>query len=215
MSSTACDFYGWRVADDDSVDELSERILDAALACFAEVGIRRTSMDDIARVAGVGRATVFRRFDGKDRLAQLVLLRVVAQAAEKARATFAAAHDLEAGIADALVVAVKEQRDHPFFAKVLRTEPESFLRALTLDGISTIAVVRGAVTDWLGASGGGPLSDDDADLVAEGITRLGVSLILAPDGPIPLYDDDRLRAYFERFVVPGIATLALRPAPQS
>jgi len=45
-------------------------------------------------------------------------------------------------------------------------------------------------------------------MVAEGITRLGVSLILAPDGPIPIYDDQGLRAYVTRYLVPGIARLA-------
>lgn len=200
------------MADHNPEDELGERVLDAALACFAEVGIRRTSMDDIARAAGVGRMTVFRRFDGKDRLVQSVLLRVVAQASERARAAFAAAGDLETGLADALVVAVQEQRDHPFYAKVFRTEPESFLRTLTLDGHSVIAVVRRSVTDWLGRSGGGPLSDEDADMVAEGITRLGVSLVLTPTGPIPLHDDDGLRAYFRRYVVPGIVRLAMPTA---
>ena len=193
----------------ESEDDLGERILQAALACFQEVGIRRTSIDDISRAAGVGRMTVFRRFESKDRLAQLVLLRVVARVTERARTTFIGARDLETGLTEALVVAVKELRDHPLYVKVLRTEPDSFLRTLTTDGTSVIAVVRRSVADWLGSSGGGPLSDEDAEMVAEGITRLGVSLILAPEGPIPLNDDEGLRAYFARYLVPGIARLAV------
>jgi len=209
LSSTRPDSYRWRVPDQDPEDELGERILDAALACFEEVGIRRTSIDDIARVAGVGRMTVFRRFESKNRLAQLVLLRVVAQVTERARITFVGARDLETGLSEALVVAVKELRDHPLYVKVLRTEPDSFLRTLTTDGTSVIAVVRRSVADWLGSSGGGPLNDEDAEMVAESITRLGVSLILAPEGLIPLYDDKGLRAYFARYLVPGIAMLAV------
>jgi len=197
------------VPDQESADELGARILDAALSCFQEVGIRRTSIDDVARAAGVGRMTVFRRFESKDRLAQLVLLRVVAQVTERARTTFMDAGDLESGLTEALVVAVKELRDHPLYVKVLRTEPDSFLRTLTTDGTSVIAVVRRSVADWLGFSGGGPLNDEDAEMVAEGITRLGVSLILAPEGPIPLYDDKGLRAYFACYLVPGIARLAV------
>jgi AcrR family transcriptional regulator len=170
-------------------------------------------MDDIARAAGVGRMTVFRRFESKDRLAQLVLLRVVAHATERVRTTFIGARDLETGLTEALVVSVKELRDHPLFVKVLRTEPDSFLRTLTTDGTSVIAVVRHSVADWLGSSGGGPLSDADAEMVGEWITRLGVSLVLAPEGPIPLDDDDGLRAYFARYLVPGIARLADTPQP--
>lgn len=191
-----------------SEDDVGERILEAALECFEEVGIRRTSMDDIARAAGVGRMTVFRRFEGKDQLTEMVLLRVVVQVTELARARFAGARDLATGLTEALVVSVQELRDRPLFVKVLRTEPESFVRALTTDGVSMIGVVRRSLADWLGSSGGGPLSDADAEMVAEGITRLGVSLILAPEGPIPLYDDKGLRAYFARYIVPGIARLA-------
>ncbi len=208
MSSTGLDLsYRWRVTDPDS-DDTGERIVAAALTCFTELGIRRTSMDDIARAARVGRTTVFRRFESKERLVQIVLLRIVGQATERVQAVFHGARDLETGLTEALVVAVRELRDHPLFAKVLRIEPESFLRTITADGASVIAVVRRSIADWLGSSGGGPLSDEDAEMVAEGITRLGVSLILAPEGPIPLDDDEGLRAYFARYVVPGIARLA-------
>ena len=68
--------------------------------------------------------------------------------------------------------------------------------------------MRGSIADWLGASGGGPLSDEDAEMVAEGITRLGVSLILTPEGPIPLDNDEGLSAYVARYVVPGIVRLS-------
>lgn len=191
----------------DSKDEVDERILDAALKCFEEVGIRRTSMDDIARVAGVGRMTVFRRFEGKDQLTHMVLLRVGVEVTELARASFAGARDLETGLTEALTVAVQALRDRPLFVKVLRTEPEAFLRSLTGDGVNMIELLRSSVSAWLSISGGGPLDDQDAEMVAEGITRLGVSLVLAPDGPIPLYDDEGLRKYLSRYVVPGIARL--------
>jgi TetR/AcrR family transcriptional regulator, repressor for uid operon len=208
LSSNGLDLsYRWRVTDPDS-DDAGERIVAAALTCFTELGIRGTSMDDIARAARVGRTTVFRRFESKERLVQIVLLRIVGQATEHVQAVFHGARDLETGLTEALVVAVRELRDHPLFAKVLRIEPESFLRTITADGASVIAVVRRSIADWLGSSGGGPLSDGDAEMVAEGITRLGVSLILAPEGPIPLDDDEGLRAYFARYVVPGIARLA-------
>ena len=109
MSSTALDLsYRWLVPDQDS-DEAGERIVEAALACFAELGIRRTSMDDIARAAGVGRTTVFRRFDSKDRLVQTVMLRVVGQATKRVQAVFESARASVRGGR----VALKSQNDAP------------------------------------------------------------------------------------------------------
>jgi AcrR family transcriptional regulator len=49
-----------------------DRVLDAAAACFAEKGCD-ASVDEIARRAGVGHGTVFRRFPSKDALIQAVL----------------------------------------------------------------------------------------------------------------------------------------------
>jgi AcrR family transcriptional regulator len=58
-----------------------DRLLEAASACFAERGAE-VSVDEIARRAGVGHGTVFRRFPSKDALlAACVLQRVRSLAA--------------------------------------------------------------------------------------------------------------------------------------
>jgi TetR/AcrR family transcriptional repressor of uid operon len=196
------------VATDDLLDPISERILAGALSCFQEVGIQRTTMDDIARAAGVSRITVFRRFDTKDQLVQIVVLRVMVEVNTLIRAAFLAEKNLEQALTAALMASLRALRDHPLFAKVVRTEPESFVRTLSTDGATVIALVRSSVSEWLGTTGGGPLSDKDAEFVAETLTRLGISLILTPDGVIPIDDDKRMRAYLARYVVPGIVLLA-------
>ena len=57
-------------------DEMTGRILDAALAEFTEFGLRRVSADDVARRAGISRATLYRRFPGgKSQLIQQVMAR--------------------------------------------------------------------------------------------------------------------------------------------
>jgi AcrR family transcriptional regulator len=51
-----------------------DRVLDAAAACFGEQG-PECSVDEIARRAGVGHGTVFRRFPTKESLLREVVLR--------------------------------------------------------------------------------------------------------------------------------------------
>ncbi len=63
-----------------------DRLLGAATECFAEQGVD-ASVDEIARRAGVGHGTVFRRFPTKDALLAAVLaghMRELATAAEAA-----------------------------------------------------------------------------------------------------------------------------------
>lgn len=196
------------MATDEGLDPISERILAGALSCFQEVGIQRTTMDDIARAAGVSRITVFRRFDTKDQLVQIVVLRVMVEVNALIRAAFLAEKNLDRALTAALMASLRALRGHPLFAKVVRTEPESFVQSLSTDGGTVIALVRSSVGEWLGAAGGGPLSDEDAEMVAETLTRLGISLILTPDGVIPIDDDKRMRAYLARYIVPGIVLLA-------
>ena len=50
-----------------------KRVLDAAAALFAERGADSVSMDDVARAAGVGKGTLYRRFGDKSGLAAALL----------------------------------------------------------------------------------------------------------------------------------------------
>src|SRR5438309_10425189 len=56
-------------------DSMSERILDTALALAAASGLRHLTMDDVARRAGVGRMTVYRRFGGRGALVDALAVR--------------------------------------------------------------------------------------------------------------------------------------------
>src|SRR5919201_812188 len=62
-------------APDAAPDAVAERILDGALEQFQLVGLRRSTIDDVARRARVGRVTVYRRIGQKDELVEAVILR--------------------------------------------------------------------------------------------------------------------------------------------
>jgi len=72
-----------------------ERVLDAAAEVFAEEG-PDASVDEIARRAGVGHGTVFRRFPTKDDLVYAVVERHVAQMRTLAEEALVAADPGEA-----------------------------------------------------------------------------------------------------------------------
>lgn len=63
--------------EEQNVDESPRRdqILDAAGRVFAEYGLRKTTMGDIVRAAGVARATAYRYFGSKDEVFVEVLRR--------------------------------------------------------------------------------------------------------------------------------------------
>lgn len=60
-----------------------EEILDAAFATFGELGFARTKIEDVARLAGVSKGTVYLYFDSKEALFRaMVRARIVAPLAE-------------------------------------------------------------------------------------------------------------------------------------
>ena len=52
---------------------MTERILDAALSCVTEFGVRRTTLVEVAKRAGVSRPSVYRRWsDVRSLVAELL-----------------------------------------------------------------------------------------------------------------------------------------------
>lgn len=56
-------------------DPQRERLLDAAEACLARFGLAKTTAEDVARAAGLSRATVYRQFGSRDGLIAAVTTR--------------------------------------------------------------------------------------------------------------------------------------------
>jgi AcrR family transcriptional regulator len=125
-----------------------DRLLEAAGECFAEQGVD-ASVDEIARRAGVGHGTVFRRFPTKDALLVAVL---AGQMAELATAAESAADDPDAGTAfEHFVRGMAEAyaRNRSLVEAVKRCEaaPETGALVAALDRLVRHAQAAGAVRD--------------------------------------------------------------------
>ncbi|HEX9339412.1 MAG TPA: TetR/AcrR family transcriptional regulator [Pseudonocardiaceae bacterium] len=191
------------IASTEPADDTSRRVLDAALTAFLDFGIRRTSMNEIAKRAGLGVATVYRRYPQKDQLVEAVILREAGRfVAEVDRrvGTVSSATDIAVEGFVAVVVGIRE---HPLLRRLLVTEPEIVLPMLTLRGGPVLAVGRGylaGVIRRLRADGAIP--DCDPEPVAELLARIAHSLLLTPDGCIPGEDDEATRRFARSHVAP-------------
>lgn len=79
-------------------------VLDAALATFARFGFRKTSMDDIARAAGLSRQALYDKFTNKEDLFRAAMKRGLENALGAAKAKLAS----KAPIEERLVGAMEE-----------------------------------------------------------------------------------------------------------
>lgn len=104
-------------------DERLEQILDAAYLCFTRHGVRRTTMDDIAREAGISRSAVYQyvrnKEDAYQRLAARLFDTALAQARQDAAQGSDLAGRLTAALAAKLGLTVRLWRDSPAHAAEL------------------------------------------------------------------------------------------------
>jgi AcrR family transcriptional regulator len=105
------------------VDDTTTAILDATRAAVLDFGIRRTTLTDVARRAGVSRMTVYRRYPDVDALLRELMTR------EFSELLLAIDADVEGPngrvrLVNALVAGVPALREQPLFQKVLAAEPE-------------------------------------------------------------------------------------------
>lgn len=174
-------------------DELDTRILDAALGEFEAYGLRRVSVEDVARRAGVARTTIYRRFAGKEHLLQAVILREC----RRFLTAIAAATEGLAGPEDALVegfvTGLRTARNHPLLARVLVSEPEVFLPQLNMNGGAVMLAARDILAERLRRAR--PDAGEDFATASEVLLRVALSLLLVPGGGLALDDDEAARAF--------------------
>ena len=182
------------LADAGEAEPGDDVILDAALDQVAAYGLRRTTMDDVARRAGVGRMTVYRRFATKGELLQ----RLVAREAQRMVAAIGSAAETETELPDrvvaAFVAALRLTRQHPLVDRLVRMEPEALLELAQLENPDLLGLARTFVAAELrrGQSDGaaGPV---DADQAAEVVVRLVISFVVLPRSVVDVTDEEAAR----------------------
>jgi TetR/AcrR family transcriptional regulator, repressor for uid operon len=187
-------------------DPMSERILDAALSLTAASGLRHLTMDDVARKAGVGRMTVYRRFASKTALVDALAVREC----RRCLASVARAIDPDAAVVDRIasmfVSVLRVIREHPLLERLARVEPEALLAELTRNNSLVFRLVREFLVERVReAEAAGELGAIDAEVAAELGLRLGASFVLMPDSVLPMDDEAATHETVRALLAPVLA----------
>lgn len=179
------------------------RILDAALALFLGFGIRRTTIDEVARRAGLGRATVYRAFADKNALVQAVVIRECALAIRNIGRRLQPVDDPGQRFIEAFVLTVQGARNHPLVQRLFATEAEWLLPYFTVHGGPVLELARTFAAGHLRIlQAAGHFPGLDADDAAELCIRLFHSLVLTPGSRVSAQDEQGLRRYARDFLLP-------------
>jgi AcrR family transcriptional regulator len=108
---------------DGSGDATTGAILDATRAAILDFGVRRTTLTDVARRAGISRMTVYRRYPSVDAVLRDLMTREFGALITEFHADEpgGTARDHMVG---RLTRVARGLRDHPLMRKVMEAEPE-------------------------------------------------------------------------------------------
>jgi AcrR family transcriptional regulator len=186
-------------------------ILEAALDQFALTGIRRTSTDDVARRAGVNRATLYRRFGSREQLLAAAYLHEAGRVLDQLTARVPDVPEAPGGdfdpaenVVTMFTEAVALMRGHPLLQRMLEVDQDQLARSMTAGATDVLGFAADTLAHrirelhrWRGTE---PPSDP-TDL-GHTVARLIHSLVLTPGGGPDLSSPKSARRYAATVVVP-------------
>jgi AcrR family transcriptional regulator len=192
-----------------SIRHKKDAMLDAARDCVLAVGVRRTTLTDVARRAGVSRMTIYRRWpDVRTLVADLMTREWAGVVARVAPPDDGA--PVRPRAVDALVAGVAALRAHPLFHKILEVDPEVLLPyLLQRRGTTQDAMLRAFEKTLRAGHRDGTIRAGDPTRQARAVLLIVQSFamsghIVADGGPdlSPEAFDEELRQILDRYLAP-------------
>ena len=188
-------------------EDVRDRILGAAEACIARYGVRKTTIDDVIKGAGVARATLYKYVPGgRDEIILEVLVREGRRNTGVVLEAIARAESLQDSITEGILAALERIQTDEHLAYLFSPEiigPASRLQGAGAKLVDVTAELVGPVLDAGRQTGQVPADLDDRD-AAEWTLRILLSL-LAFEGPAGR-TKAQLREFVRRFAVAPLLT---------
>jgi AcrR family transcriptional regulator len=182
-----------------------EDLLAAAARRFVAVGIRKTTMEDIAREATAGKATLYRHFANKDAVIDALLEREAARLDRRLRGAAEEHDDAARRLEAAFVAGVEFFVDHPVLTKGRDEEPGILLPRITANGGPLVRRGMELFTSLIDEGiAAGELRKVDPAAAAEVIMRLILSYFSFPPMHVRVDDPDEASAFAHALVAGGL-----------
>jgi AcrR family transcriptional regulator len=182
-----------------------EDLLAAAARRFVAVGIRKTTMEDIAREATAGKATLYRHFANKDAVIDALLEREAARLDRRLRAAVEEHEEAARRLEAAFVAGVEFFVDHPVLTKGRDEEPGILLPRITANGGPLVRrgmeLFTALIAEGIDA---GELRQVDPAAAAEVIMRLILSYFSFPPMHVRVDDPAEASAFAHALVAGGL-----------
>jgi AcrR family transcriptional regulator len=195
---------GEPAGDLDLAEDITARVLEAAREVFANAGVQRATMEDVARAAGFSRITVYRRFASKEALVEQVVLWEFRAYFDQFLRDIAGARTAADRVECGFVSSLRSMRGNSLIGGLLAAEPGSVVPAMLGAQSRTQAAVHEFLTSQLRREqdAGTIGADLDVALIAEMMVRVTTSFLVTPSTLIDIDDDRDVARVARQFLVP-------------
>lgn len=186
----------------DAYNSPEDRVIDAALRCFARHGLAKTTVDDVAREAGISRATLYRVVDGgRDGLLEAVVTREIAHFLDLLRVRLEGIDDVEELLTVGFAESLRFLTAHVGFGTMMTAEPSTLMRGRFDDADPPFVLIRAFVATYLGDTLG---DERSIDHFCEVLVRLLMSFATVPSPWLHPDDPEAIRAFVAAHLVPAL-----------
>ena len=183
---------------------MQQRLLDSAETCYAQFGLTKTTMEDVARWAGLSRATVYRYFENRDDLLMGVVEREARRTAADIGLRIRSIRDPGKYIVEGILQSLAEIPKRPALSMLFLADAVGVTSRLLLTSERLVSIGLELLLPVIEpAREKGLLRDSvDVDTTIEWIFRILTSYLTVPS-PLASSEED-MRDLLRRMLLPAL-----------
>jgi AcrR family transcriptional regulator len=180
------------------------KILDAALQCYSANGIARTTLEEVAKTAGIGRTTMYRYVENRDDLLNKVVLRDARQQQEEMSILTRYHDNLADSLIESIVYIMRGRRNRPMNVLLFGTRDEAVIERVNLSPANFYPMTQAMLEPmFVKAQQQGSVREGvTLEQMGQWLARIILSLINYP-GEF-LDNEPALREFLQMFLVPSV-----------
>ena len=185
----------------------ADRIIEAAHTCFSRFGFNKTSMEDIAREAGLSRRSVYRHFPDKAALFREVMAGRTSYYLDEIGRRITEVKGLCAQIEEVARMTIRLVREDPISVATHLNDPDSLARAVTIESRELLRMSMDVIVPLISEARerGEVRADLDVERAAEWITRMVFSLAATPSVTFDIEDPEQNAEFIREFLITGLS----------
>lgn len=184
--------------------DVQARLLDSAEACFARFGLTKTTMEDVAKWAGMSRATVYRYFKNRDELLMGVVEREARRTAEQIELELRSIHDPGEYIVEGILVALAEIPRRPALSMLFAADAVGVTSRLLLTSERLVGIALELVLPVIEPASKNGLLRENVEIgsMMEWIFRIIGSYLMVPSALA--HGEEEMRVLLRTMLLPAL-----------